>query len=227
MGILSRFINVVRANMNAMLNRAEDPTKMLEQTLVDLDVAYRKAKEQVARSLADRKRLEKSLMDQQKEVKRWSERAVKAVEKQDDDLAREALLRKNEHTKIAAQFEGELAAHTTNVDRLKESLKELEDKIAEIRRKKNLLISKQRRAEAQDKIYQTIEGAQNAGALDTIQRMEEKIEDMSALADARHDLSKEFSGDSLEQRFEKLGAGDADVDKELLEIKQKLQIEQK
>ncbi|NIP74313.1 MAG: PspA/IM30 family protein, partial [Gammaproteobacteria bacterium] len=78
--------------------------------------------------------------------------------------------------------------------------------IAEIRRKKNLLVSKQRRAEAQDQIYQTIEGVQSMGAVDTIERMENKIEEMSALADARHELSNEFSGDQLEQRFAELDA---------------------
>ena len=227
MGILSRFINVIRANMNSMLNRAEDPTKMLEQTLVDLEGAYKKAKEQVAKSVADHKRLEKQLMDQQKETKKWEERAVIAVEKGDDDLAREALKRKGEHGRMAAQFEAELGAHTTNVDRLKVSLKELEDKIGEIKRKKNLLISKQRRAEAQDQIYKTIEGIQDVGALETIERMEEKIEDMAALADARHDLAQEFKGDALEDKFNQLEGGDTDVDAELLALKQRVQIEHK
>lgn len=227
MGILSRFVNVVRANLNALLNRAEDPAKMIDQTLIDLDTAYRKAKDQVARALADEKRMQKALMDQQAEIKRWEERAVLAVEKENDDLAREALRRKAEHTRQAAQYEAELAAHGSNVQRLKESLRELEDKIGEIRRRKNLLVSKQRRAEAQNQIQRTIEGIRGVGALDTIERMEQKIEDMSALADARHELSSEFSGDKLEQRFEQLGGGEEDTEAELLAIKQRLQIEHK
>jgi phage shock protein A len=227
MGILSRFINVVRANLNALLNRAEDPSKMLEQTLLDMEGAYRKAKEHVARALADEKRLEKSLMDQQGERKRWEERAVLAVEKGDDELAKEALRRKNEHARLAAQFERELGAHAANVERLKDSLKELEHKIAEIRRKKELLISKQKRAEAQDQIYQAIEGINSTGALDTIERMEHKIEEMAALADARQELSEEFTGDQLERRFAELDASGEDVDSELLELKQRLQIDHK
>jgi len=226
MGILSRTINVIRANLNAMLNRAEDPTKMLEQTLIDLDTAYSKAKDQVARSVADKKRLEKSLAEQQKEAKKWTDRAVKAVEKNDDGLAKEALVRKSEHNRIALQFEQELTAHDMNVETLKENLRELEKKIAEIKRKKNLLISKQKRAEAQDQIYKTVEGIQNTGALDTIERMENKIEEMSALADARMELSEEFQGDALEKRFEELGSG-GDVDSELLELKERLKIENK
>lgn len=227
MGILSRFATVVRSNLNALLNKAEDPTKILEQTLLDLDGAYRKAKEHVARSMADEKRLQKSLMDHQQEVKRWGARAMTAVEKGDDDLAKEALRRKKEYTRLALQFEGELSAHGANVDKLKDNLRELESKIGDIKRKKNLLISKQKRAEAQDQIYKTIEGVRSAGALDTIERMENKIEEMSALADARQEMSEEFSGDALERRFAELDAAGDDVDTELLELKQRARIEDK
>ncbi len=226
MGIVSRFVVVVRANLNALLNRAEDPTKMLDQTLLDMESSFRKAKDQVARSVADQKRLEQSLAEQQKETARWSERAMMAVEKGDDELAKEALRRKSEHARIGGQFESELGAHTRNVDNLKSGLHELESKIAEIRRKKNLLVSRQKRASAQDQIYKTIEGIQDTGAVDTINRMEEKIEEMSHLADARMELSGEFQGDALEKKFQELGPS-RDVDAELLELKQQLKLEDK
>ena len=226
MGILSRFITVIRSNMNAALNRAEDPTKLLEQTLLDMDSAYGKAKDQVARSVADQKKLEKSLADQQKQAAKWNGRAVAAVEKGDDELAKEALSRKGEHSNIAAQFEHELSAHTQNVENLKDNLHDLQGKIAEVRRKKSLLISKQKRAQAQDQIYKTVEGIQDGGALDTISRMEDKIEEMSHLADARMELSDEFQGDALERKFKELGPS-KDVDAELLELKQQLKLENK
>lgn len=227
MGLLSRFVNVVRANLNALLNRAEDPTKMLDQTLVDMQAAYQKAKDRVAHSIADEKRLQKSLMDQQAEVRRWEEGAVKAVRAGDDELAREALRRKADHTSMAARFEHELAAHASNVQRLKDSLRELDGRIEELKRKKNLLVSTQRRAEAQQQIDRTIEGIDSAGAMDTIARMESKIEEMAALADARHELREEFSGDKLAKRIDALDAPGQDVDAELLSLKQRLQIEQK
>ena len=122
MGLLSRFVAVVRANLNALLNRAEDPSKMLEQTLLDLEGAYRKAKDQVARSVADQKRLEKSLQDQRNEAAKWGERALLAVRKGDDTLARESLQRKQEHQRISAQFEHEMTAHTQNVEQLRAGL---------------------------------------------------------------------------------------------------------
>ena len=227
MGILARFINVVRSNLNALLNRAEDPTKMLDQTLIDMEAAYRKAKDRVAHSMADEKRLQKSLMDEQAETRRWEEGAVKAVRKGDDALAREALRRKQEHARRVAQFQHELGAHASNVDRLKDSLRELESRIGELRRKKNLLVSTQRRAEAQQQIDGTLEGIDATGAAETIQRMEHKIEEMAALADARHELRQEFTGDALERRIGELDGGDGEVDSELLALKQRLQIDHK
>ena len=225
MSILSRLITVIRSNLNALLSRAEDPGKMLEQTLLDLDHSYRQAKEQVARAMADQKRLEKSTADQQSEIHRWEERAILAVQKGDDGLAREALIKKNDYLRLAGQFQQELETHRSNVSRLKTSLKELEEKIGELRRKKSLLISKQRRAEAQEKITQAIENIQGTGALETVARMEEKIEHMAALADSRQELKRETSGEDLERRFAALG-GNPDVEGELLELKQRMRLPQ-
>jgi phage shock protein A len=227
MGIFSRFMMVLRSNLNWLLGQAEDPTKVLEQTLLDMERAYRRAKDQVAHSIADQKRLEKSLADQQAEVTRWQERAVLAVEKGDDTLAKEALRRKNEHARLAAQQEQQLAVHQANVSALKDGLRELESKIEELKRKRTVLASRQRQAEAQQQIYETIEGIRGAGALDTVKRMEEKVDQMVALAEARKELSAESRGGQIEKQFQALEAGGADVEAELIELKQRLQIEHK
>jgi phage shock protein A len=189
--------------------------------------AFSRAKEQVAKAVADQTRLERDLAKQKQEMARWEQNAVKAVEQGNDTLAKEALRRKNEHLRFAAQYEHELTAQTANVERLKDSLRELESKIEELDRKKNLLKSRQKRAEAQDAIYQTLEGINAAGAIDTISRMEDKIEEMSALADARQELSSEFQGDNLERQFQELESQGGDVDAELLAMKQRMQIENK
>jgi phage shock protein A len=226
MGIISRFFNVIRSNLNVLLNRAEDPTKLLEQTLIDMEGAFQKAKEQVAGAVAGEKRLDKSLADAENQIVKWNNRAVQAVEQGNDDLAREALRRKADHTRIAAQFENESIAHSANVDNLKGSLRELETKISDIKRRKTFLMSKQKRIEAQNSIYKTVEGIQSIGAIDTIERMEEKIEDMAAITDARMEMSDEFQGDQLEKKFKELDSG-PDVDVELLELKNQLQLENK
>lgn len=226
MGMLTRLINVIRSNLYDLLNRAEDPAKLLEQTLVDMETAYRKAKDQVARAIADQKRMEKAAAEQAGESQKWEQRAITAVQQGDDALAREALGRKQEHQRMQQQYARELVAHGENVELLKTGLHELGEKIAEIRRKKQLLISRQRRTEAQDAIHQTLEGVRGAGALDTIERMEHKIDEMAALSAARRELSAAFQGDALERRFEALGPSEA-VEAELLELKARAQIEDK
>jgi phage shock protein A len=227
MGIFARFMMVLRANLNALLGRAEHPTRILEQTLLDMEHAYRRARDQVAHSIADQKRLEKSLADQQAESARWQERAILAVEKGDDTLAKEALRRKKEHGLLATQLEQQLATHQGNVSALKDGLRELESKIEELKRKKTLLASRQRQAEAQQQIYQTIEGIRSAGALDTVKRMEEKVDQMVALGEARKELSAEARGGAVEAQFRALEGAGADVEAELIELKQRLQIEHK
>jgi phage shock protein A len=227
MGILSRFITVIQANLNALVTKAENPAKILEQTIADLEGAYRKAKDQVAHAMADEKSMEKALAKAEAEVKKWQERAVLAVEKEDDALAREALQRKNEHARNAIQLRVELDAQTANVASLKEALRDLQQKIAEIKRQKSVLVSKQRRAEAQNQIHKTLEGIHGAGALETVQRMEDKIEHMAAVSDARKELAREFRGDRLEQRFKELGAGSPNVETELIAMKKRLLLEDK
>jgi len=227
MGILSRFITVIQANLNALVSRAEHPAKILEQTIADMEAAYRKAKDQVAHAMADEKRLDQAVAKEQEQVKHWQGRAVLAVERGADDLAREALQRKNEHARTAIQLGSELEAQAANVASLKEGLLDLQQKIADIKRQKTVLIAKQRRAEAQDQIYKTLDGIHNAGALETVQRMEDKIEHMAALAGARRDLAGELRGDQLERRFKELGAGTPNVDAELVEMKQRLLLENK
>lgn len=227
MGIIARFILWFRSSANAAIAKAEDPTKMLEQSLADMQIAHGKAKEQVAATSADLRRLQKKQVTEQKEADKWNARALKSVEMGDDDLAREALQRRGEHTRISDQMRHEMEAHTHNVADLKSNLTLLGEKIGEIRRKKNLLVSQQKRAEAQDQIYATLEGVSSEGAMDVITRMEDKIDEMTALSEARMELSDEFSGDQLDKKFKDLDGGAPGVDQELLEMKQRLQLEAK
>jgi phage shock protein A len=227
MGILARFITVIQASLNALITKAENPAQILEQTILDMEGAYRKAKDQVAHAIADEKRMQQTLAKEHAEVKQWQERAVLAVEKGDDALAREALARKHEHARIAAALGSELEAQSANVAALKEALQELQQKIAEIKRQKTVLVSKQRRAEAQDQIHKTLEGVTQAGALETVKRMEERIEHLAALSDARKELAQQSRGDALERRFKELGTGSPTVETELIEMKKRLQLELK
>ncbi|MGK5094484.1 PspA/IM30 family protein [Deltaproteobacteria bacterium TL4] len=222
MSIFSRFINVFRSNVNSLLDSAEDPEKMLNQMVTDLEAQKRQAKDQLAQTLADQKRLEKTWAQEQEEVHKWEQKAILAVQNDRDELAKEALLRKNEHDKRALEYEKQVTLYTKNTETLRLNYQKLEDKIEEIKRKKGLLVAKQRQAEAQNKLYQTLEGINsNASTIETIERMEEKVEAMQAKSEAYQELSMDSGRDSLEKKFLELENKSSSVDLELLELKKR------
>lgn len=227
MGILSRFINVVRSNLTNALDKAEDPEKMLNQMITDMETQKRQNKTQVAHVLAEQKKLERELTKEKKEIQNWEQKAILAVQNEKDELAKEALMRKKEHAARADEFEQQLAVHTKNTQALRQSYQQLGDKIEQIKRKKGLLIAKQKTAEAQKTMYAAMEGMDGKGAIETIERMEQKVEDMQDQSEAFIELSQDSGKDSLEKEFAELEGGTSDVDMELLELKKRAQIEHK
>ena len=222
MGILLRLFNLFRANANDMLDKAEDPEKMLQQTLSDFEVQKRKAKQQMTEALALQKRFERDTEKEYKEAEKWEQKAILAVQNEKDHLAKEALIRKKEHTFRAADFEKQLEMHRSNAEALRNSYQTMEDKIDEIKRKKGLLSVKQKQAEAQEQIFLTMEGlGDTSGAMETIARVEEKVENMQARAEAYQEIGMESDKGSLENKFEELEHDSSDMELELLELKKR------
>ena len=222
MGILLRLFNLFRANANDMLDKAEDPEKMLQQTLSDFEVQKRKAKQQMTEALALQKRFERDTEKEYKEAEKWEQKAILAVQNEKDHLAKEALIRKKEHTLRAADFEKQLEMHRSNAEALRSSYQTMEDKIDEIKRKKGLLSVKQKQAEAQEQIFLTMEGlGDTSGAMETIARVEEKVENMQARAEAYQEIGMESDKGSLENKFEELEHDSSDMELELLELKKR------
>jgi len=222
MGILTRIFNLFRANTSDLLDKAEDPGKMIKQMISDLEAQKKKAKEQMTEALALQKRLERDTEKEHKEAEKWEQKAILAVQNEKDDLAKEALTRKNEHLRRALDFEKQLELHQNNSDSLKESYQTMEDKIDEIKRKQGLLSVKQKQAEAQEKIYKTIEGlGDTSGIMDTIERAEEKVENLQARAEAYQEISMESDQESLEKKFKELEHESPDMEMELLELKKR------
>ena len=222
MGILLRLFNLFRANANDMLDKAEDPEKMLQQTLSDFEVQKRKAKQQMTEALALQKRFERDTEKEYKEAEKWEQKAILAVQNEKDHLAKEALTRKKEHISRAADFENQLEMHRSNAEALRSSYQTMEDKIDEIKRKKGLLSVKQKQAEAQEQIFLTMEGlGDTSGAMETIARVEEKVENMQARAEAYQEIGMESDKGSLENKFEELEHDSSDMELELLELKKR------
>ena len=224
MNIFDRIAMLFRANVNAAISAAEQPEKLLNQIILEMRSQLVKAKQQVAGAIADQKRLEDQTAQELKEAEDWERRAMLAVKETRDDLAKQALMRRSEHVSRGQQLQLTWEAHKQETDRLKESLRTLNDNIEEANRKKNLLLAKARRAEAQKRINETMSSISEKSAFEAFARMEEKIETNVRQISARAEIDEEFSGDKLANDFKRLeaGAGAASTDMQLLALKQKM-----
>ena len=179
-----------------------------------------------AAAIADERKLKSQLDDEVKQAHDWEHRAMLAVKEGRDDLAKQALIRQQEHaerTRVIQQTWHEQSAETEN---LKGSLRQLNDKIEEAKRKRNLLIAKQKRAQAQRRIHETMSGLSDSSAFEAFNRMAEKIEEQERQSIAQAEVSEALGGDSLEQDFVRLeeagGPGGADVEDKLLALKSQM-----
>jgi len=222
MGLFSRLGALIKSNLNDLISKAEDPEKMLNQVLVDMKTQLVEAKKQVAVAIGDEKRLKKQWDEQQSHGKDWERKAMLAVQAGDDELAKEALTRAKEHEELSTQFEQQWVHQKDAVEKLKSQLRVLNNKIEEAKRKRNILIARQKRAEAQKAIQNTMAGLSDTSAFDTFDRMAEKIEAIEAEAEANQELAGELQGDSLTQRFKALESKKAPADLALMELKQKM-----
>jgi phage shock protein A len=228
MGIFKRVGDVFRANINDMISKAENPEKMLNQMVMDMQGYLIESKKSVASSIADEKRLERQMIENLNQAGEWEKKAMLAVRAAKDDLAKEALLRKQEYGSAAAQYKEQWQLQHASVQKLKESLRQLQGKIEEAQRKKNLLIARAKRAEAQKQIQKTMGGLSDTSAFEVFDRMEAKVDKIEAEADAMVEL-EDFTADSdLEKQFKQLETGDVSAELMLEELKQKMgQIEDK
>lgn len=224
MGIMDRMATVIKSNLNHLINKAEDPEKMLDQILIQLRQQLVEAKREVAVAIADEKRLAAQLEAELEQVREWERRATMAVQKGEDDLAREALRRKADHEQIAIGYKKQWDAQQASTENLKNALRALSQKIEEAGRKKNLLVARQKRAEAQKHIHEVMTGLTDTSAFESFDRMTAKVEQIEAQADAAVELSQELSGDTTEQRFRALESS-TDVEQELHALKAKVQKE--
>jgi phage shock protein A len=223
MGIFSRLKTLISSNVNDMINKAENPEKMLNQLLIDMNEQLIESKKAVAMAIADEKKLERETQNQENQAQEWERKAMLAVRSDKDDLAKEALLRKQEYENAAVEYRKQWESQKTSVDKLKESLRELQNKIEEAQRKKNLLIARAKRAEAQQKIQSTISSVSgNRSAFDAFDRMAQKVDQMEAQADAAKELEDLSADSSLDKRFAELEKSGAAADVMLLELKEKM-----
>lgn len=221
MGIFSRLAQLIKSNLNDLISKSEDPEKMLNQIVLDMNNQLVEAKKQVAASIADEKRLAKQYEQEAANAAEWERRAMMALRAGNEELAKEALSRKKEHDQLAQTFNDQWSKQKASVDQLKRALRMLNDKIEEAKRKKNVLVARKKRAEAQKAIQETMHGLKDQSAFETFDRMSAKIDQLEAEAEAGAELQEEYTGDSLAHKFQSLER-DAGAEDELAALKRKM-----
>jgi phage shock protein A len=227
MGLFDRFRRVVKSNLNDMITKAENPQKMLNQLIVDMNEQLIESKKTVAAAIADEKKLERQMNDSLSQAKEWERKAVLAVRAGKDDLAKEALVRQQEHESIANQYRSQWEGQHESVEKLKAALRQLQQKIEEAQRKKNLLVARAKRAEAQKRIQNTLSGMSETSAFEAFDRMASKVDQIEAEAQAMGEIEDMTSDDQdLESRFKALESSNSSADLLLEQLKDKMKDEE-
>ena len=222
MGIMTRFKDIMTANVNALLDKAEDPEKMIDQYLRNLESDFAKVKAETASIIADEKNAKRKLSECDEEIAKMGEYAKKAVAAGNDNDARQFLTKKNELTKKREILAKECELAQSNSEKMRQMHDKLEKDISDMKGRRDMLKAKVKVAETQRKINEMGAGLESAGNnAAAFDRMEEKVNRMLDEADAIGELNKSASGndiDDLASKYDTAGAG-SDVDDELAALK--------
>ncbi len=222
MGLFDRLSRLLRANLNAFVSDAEDPIKILDQSLEDMQDDLVKLRQAVAMAISSQKRLENQANQAKEQIKNWFSRAELALKRGEDDLAREALSRKKTFQETFESLSTQFQTQNSQVEKLKKSLLLLERKIAEARTKKDMLKARAQAAKAQQQIQSAVGDLSSKSAMAAFERMEDKVEAMEASGQA----ALELAGEDLERKFAALeGVDDIENELETLRIQMKSGVE--
>ncbi|WP_018467444.1 PspA/IM30 family protein [Calidithermus timidus] len=217
MGILDRLSRLIRANINDLLKRAEDPEKIIEQALEDMRAALRDAREEVAGAIAEQKKLEREQQSYAEQARAWELKAAEALKGGREDLAREALKRKQQAQTLSEGFAQQLAQQSSLVQQLMTQLKALEAKIQEAEAKKALLLARKKGVEAAETVRRFESKVDAHSAVEAFEDMERRIEAM----EDRHQAMAEMDKSDIEKELAELGTDKA-VEDDLTRLKREL-----
>ncbi|MEH0018416.1 MAG: phage shock protein PspA [Desulfobacter sp.] len=214
MGIFTRFRDIVTSNINAMLDKAEDPEKMIKLMIREMEDTLIELKSSCANTIANQKKVERMMEDTRDRESFWSQKAELAVTKGRDDLARQALMEKRRFTQRVEAVEEELTEISAIVEQYRDDIQELENKLKSAKEKQRMLVQRHIRAQRKKKAQQEIRRVDSAEVVHRFEEMENHIERMEAEAD----LVNTGKRAGLEEAFEDLAADD-EIEKELSALK--------
>lgn len=217
MGLIDRIGRVFRANVNSLVSNAEDPEKILEQTVAQMQDDLVQLRQAVASAIATQKRTERQAQQAQFTAEEWYRRAQLALQQGNDTLAREALAKRKSYQETASAMQAQIEQQSTIVARMKKDMQTLESKISEAKTKKDMYIARARSAQATARLNETLGGVNTSKSIGAFERMEEKVMQL----EAQSDLIAEMETDDLQKQFDTLAAG-GDIDDELAQMKAQL-----
>ncbi len=217
MGFFDRLSRLLRANLNDLVSKAEDPGKILDQSVADMQADLVKLRQAVATAIASQKRLQNQAEQAETQARTWYERAELALKKGEEDLAREALSRRKTYTDTATALNTQISNQAGQVETLKKSLTALEGKIAEAKTKKDMLKARAQAAQAQEQLQSAVGNLSTNSSMAAFDQMEEKV----LALEARSQAAAELAGSDLESQFAALQG--SDVDDELAALKTRME----
>ena len=217
MPIFEKINRILKSNINDLLDRVEDPEKILNQLLEDMRHEFKEAKVQVVAAIRDGNRLEAQYKENLESAENWEKRAILFIENGDDVRAKEALRRKKSASELAENYREQLEAQRESITVLKDGLSTLQAKIEEAEHKRALLIARQKRAEAERNVQQTVAGLAESSAADALHRIQDRVAETEAHAEAYRELQNLDTDDSVFERNP-----NDEIEDELAKLKAKL-----
>ena len=214
MALLERVSTFVRANLNDLIDRAENPEKMIKQVMLDMDNQLMQVKTQVAIAIADEHLLLNKQKENEEKAAEWKRKAELAVDKKQDDLARVAIERGMACRSMSEGFAQQVADQKAQVETLKSALHKLEQKLQEAQSKSDLMMAQHRRSRALGKASDARMAVGGGSAVATFDRMKNKVNRSEAVSQAK----SEMADANVEERLAALGKED-EIEKLLGELK--------
>ncbi|MFH7030556.1 MAG: PspA/IM30 family protein [Heteroscytonema crispum UTEX LB 1556] len=217
MGLIDRILRFIRANLNSLLGNAEDPEKILEQAVMEMQDNLVQMRQGVAQAIATQKRTERQASQAQTTAEEWYRRAQLALQQNNEPLAREALTKRRAYQETANALSAQIEQHNNVVAQMKKDMRTLELKISEAKTKKDMYIARARSAEASVRLQEMLDGVSPTSSLSAFERMEEKV----LLLEAQSEALAQLSGDDLQKKFASLESKN-DIDAEVAAMKAQL-----
>ena len=223
MGLFSKVANIFKSNANAIVDKMEDPAKILDQNLLDMNKEFIGAKKAISSAKGEELSLTSKVDSIKEEISKWTRNAKIALSKGNEELAKKALEKKSELDQELVVIEKDRDAIAKSVAKLVDNLKDMEKKIESAKRQKDILKSKMKSARAKEVIAETTTKVNGlgTGAFDTFERMSQKVDKISNDADAKMIIEDELSGDNLEDEFAELETF-GDVEDALAKMKEEM-----